>query len=452
MGHIHIRKSRYLSLNSRLLILSVPIVALIVTSSGTAASSAVSSPVKQFTVPPDVASVIWFDAPASTKCTVAGAQGNAVYYANDQDRVEIQLTPHAVPTPITTFVFQCGESTQTVELTVKDGATPLPAPPRIKHSGVVLPALSHDIAGTLTDNELHARGYPPRPNPQQYPGLYAKWLDLVSRSFEVVGGSGNPVPTDSTASNSWCGQELRPSGYPQYAVLGLPMNYVWGWWNVPTIVNTDPGAYMTEWVGLDGDGGLQDLMQTGVSAQVTCLRGSGNCPIHATSYNFFWGTLPATQYNELFSNNLAVTAGDDVEALVVVESVQNNITPIILEVWDLTNGTTTWETYNYTNCPFPGATAEWIVENPEVGSSGSDLAEWSGATQIYGAGGSLSNENSYYFNPGGQCYYPGYCGSYSNLNTYTFMNGINTADNDNLDVAFLDPDGYDLVVYWLNFN
>jgi hypothetical protein len=124
-------------------------------------------------------------------------------------------------------------------------------------------------------------------------------------------------------------------------------------------------------------------------------------------------------------------------------------------VFNITRGT-----YSVASFPiregFVGATAEWIVENPLAGGSGTDLADFS-TFHMVGAGGSLGSTSSYVYYPGGACwtqggYSPANCGSYPTLPVLRWNVGVNSTTGDNLDVSLLQNSGKWVTFLWLNFN
>ncbi len=138
-------------------------------------------------------------------------------------------------------------------------------------------------------------------------------------------------------SSNWSGYAETGSGYTSIA----------GDWTVPTSKGKGGNKYQAEWLGIDGDGN-QHLIQTGT--QVDESGGSA-------SYGAWWEILPAaeTPINE------PVSPGDQIEASIVKQSSGKWL--ITLE--DVGRWTFTI-TKSYSG---PGASAEWIVEAPEVGGS-----------------------------------------------------------------------------------
>lgn len=73
----------------------------------------------------------------------------------------------------------------TVALRADVSARPQVAGPPGVPTGPLLEPLSGDLMA-LADQELVARGYPPRPDPGEHPALFAHWVKRVSRPFVQV--------------------------------------------------------------------------------------------------------------------------------------------------------------------------------------------------------------------------------------------------------------------------
>jgi hypothetical protein len=246
----------------------------------------------------------------------------------------------------------------------------------------VLPALTDEAARQLSDKEITSLGYPPRPDPTAAPGLYAEWLNLVSRPTTLL-----PVhPRNHTdishqrpgieaataeASYNWSGFELRSS---PFTYINVSAN-----WSVPPVVIPEVGkqTYSSLWVGLDGDGvggdtlAKRDLVQDGTESDASDFGG-----VFAANY-YAWTELVPTQPTA--QEQFSVNPGDAIFAHVWVGDSSGNQDLYGLNYWffieDITQQQAARFSMPYSNIdPFTGSEAEWIMERPTVGGGLPDLS------------------------------------------------------------------------------
>jgi Peptidase A4 family len=275
-------------------------------------------------------------------------------------------------------------------------------------SGEVRPPLSGDPMA-LSNAELVARGYPPRPDPHASPTRYARWLRNVSRSFTRIdtrlvshpdygrskgarGPSGRPAMPSKTAQAlpeakaninfyNWTGAYFtNPVG--QFFSIQAE-------WPAPTVFALPGGpifSAMVEWIGLDNAGG--DLYQSGTGSEC---------------YNiFFWEITTYFMWMEMLPwswwvvPNFPVSPGDQITVDIWVANQfgdtvyqQGDWGGLMLQdnsVWfyltNANNGASFMGTYptaplssgGQSSTGFTGTTAEFILERPTINGSYTDLA------------------------------------------------------------------------------
>jgi hypothetical protein len=175
---------------------------------------------------------------------------------------------------------------------------------------------------------------------------------LVASTAAAAGAVGNsPVHLlgrvhNIQQSENWSGYVITGSGYHTITAA----------WVVPKVKPSSGNTYSSSWVGIDGDGN-SDLIQTGTEADYT--GGSAK-------YDAWWEILPAS---ETVIPSITVHPGNIFTASINQVSGTN---------WTITiNNTSTGQSFT-TNQTYtgPGASAEWIVERPEVGFRLSTLANY----------------------------------------------------------------------------
>ncbi len=237
---------------------------------------------------------------------------------------------------------------------------------------------------------LQARGYPPRPDAGKAPGVYTKWLALVTSGATVLAphvvlarsGLQGPARTVEAALES---RTASTSNWSGYAITSDTSTYgeVFGAWYVPR-VSSEPGLlsadYSTFWVGMDGYG-TSDVVQAGTSQNTLTIFG-----IQMSSYGAWTEWYP---YSMQSISNFPVNPGDEIETWVWVATAANVWTPSGGTGWFLLwNATQNVASEVTTGAPagitFSGRTAEWVMERPTVDGKIASLADY-GTVQIIDA-------------------------------------------------------------------
>ncbi len=149
------------------------------------------------------------------------------------------------------------------------------------------------------------------------------------------------------ASSNW-------SGYAETA--GAPYTQATANWTVPSVSSSSSATYSSDWVGIDGFKN-SDLIQTGTESDYYSGR---------AHYDAWWEILPAP---ETVISTITVSPGNKMQANIVKDST----TDWTITITDVTTGKSFSTTQVYTG---PGASAEWIVERPEVGGRLATLAHY----------------------------------------------------------------------------
>jgi hypothetical protein len=172
-----------------------------------------------------------------------------------------------------------------------------------------------------------------------------------------------PVPHgihETWASSNWSG----------YAESGS-FTGVTSTWTVPSVAASSSNAFSSAWIGVDGFNN-NNLIQTGTEED--WYNGS----VH---YNAWWEILPAAE--TALPSGHPVAAGDRMSA-----SIEETSTAVLVSrhrvahYWWITISDTTarWTFSTYQLYAGPGASAEWVVEAPQVGGSVATLARYSFGT------------------------------------------------------------------------
>jgi hypothetical protein len=300
-------------------------------------------------------------------------------------------------------------------------AAAAPRPGRPSHP----PLAGADL--TLSNRELLARGYPPRPDPTASPARYARWLRRVSEPFDRVNDKRTPHPSvrfgrAATAAKPPPRAEAAPATTKAHPGLQLfsptlplppPMarsvfnqnSGIWSgaylnrpngqffWieadWNAPGVFALSGGpAYsaVAEWIGLDNSG--TDLYQTGTDSE--CWDFS----IFGWTFTNYWMWIELLPFAPWGVPNFPVSPGDSISADIFVADqngmtwFQNNdegndgLTGADNSVWFMLYNNTQHASYwgtlptapvslsGYNSTGFTGTTAEFILERPSDLSSG----------------------------------------------------------------------------------
>jgi hypothetical protein len=282
--------------------------------------------------------------------------------------------------------------------------------------GTVVPALEGDPLA-LTNEELIARGYPPRPDPCLTPSRYARWLGRVSQPFTRVEPTMTPHPEvrfttershrtlplnlesptlplpppmaiamafNSTSSN-WSGAFLT-NPVAQFFLVEAD-------WPVPVVFRSPAGGIYSaaaEWIGLDNSS--TDLYQSGTDSEVFTIP-----LIPFWSFTNYWMWIESLPFAPFGLPNFPLSPGDKISMDIFVADENGNtsfrngtsggLTPADNSVWfmiyNLTKGLSFWGTLPTApqngSTGFTGSTAEFILERPTVNNSLVPLAQFAPA-------------------------------------------------------------------------
>ena len=156
-----------------------------------------------------------------------------------------------------------------------------------------------------------------------------------------------PAATSSTGwtASNWAGYALTAGGYTEVSAT----------WNVPS-VQAGTG-YSAMWLGIDGFNN-NSLIQIGTEQNATSSGGG---------YYAWWEVLPSAESS---ITQVPISAGDQINARIA----KNATDSWTISLTDTTTGASFQTTQSYTGT---GTSAEWIMEAPNLGSQGSDLAHFS---------------------------------------------------------------------------
>ena len=208
-------------------------------------------PEKHFTIPPGALTPVVLKTEPDAACDlheagVSDPSKSMRLYGNVEGYVRLHFTPNQGAEDAhlqLDCTAQGVVTTHPVHLHIAASATDdMPAPASLipaPAGSKIRPALTDDAARLLTDQELIAQSYPPRPDATKSPKAYARWLELASRPVTIVpphSVSRSDIShargvTEGPADNShWSG----------FAATGPPFDYtaVSGEWNVPVVSNS----------------------------------------------------------------------------------------------------------------------------------------------------------------------------------------------------------------------
>jgi Peptidase A4 family len=277
------------------------------------------------------------------------------------------------------------------------------ASPRARN---IRPALTGDQL-KLSNTDLLARGYPPRPDPAVSPSRHARWLRQVSQPFAAVDPTRIPHPGVSFAKSHPALKLMAPtlplpppvahsmfnsnSGIWSGAYLSNPNGQFYSIqadWNVPGVFGLPNGpgySAVAEWIGLDSSG--TDLYQAGTDSE--CFN-FGEFGWVFTNYWIWIELLPFAPWGV---PNFPVSPGDSISVDIFVADqsgmtwFQNQnegnggLTGADDSVWfmlyNYTQGASFWGTLpvapvnlgGLQSTGFTGTTAEFIIERPTDTSS-----------------------------------------------------------------------------------
>ncbi len=299
-------------------------------------------PEKHFTIPPGALTPVVLKTEPDAACDlheagVSDPSKSMRLYGNVEGYVRLHFTPNQGAEDAhlqLDCTAQGVVTTHPVHLHIAASATDdMPAPASLipaPAGSKIRPALTDDAARLLTDQELIAQSYPPRPDATKSPKAYARWLELASRPVTIVpphSVSRSDIShargvTEGPADNShWSG----------FAATGPPFDYtaVSGEWNVPVVSNSCYYCYSSVWAGMDGAPTVanQDVVQAGTE-QNSLAMGSGT----ATDYYAWTEAYPQQPTaQEIFD----VSPGDPMFVFVFVGDSNGNLDPVGDYAWFL---------------------------------------------------------------------------------------------------------------------
>ncbi|HUJ28489.1 MAG TPA: G1 family glutamic endopeptidase [Myxococcales bacterium] len=320
-----------------------------------------------------------------------GAAEHLKLYADDDGIARLGLTDTGGNLDKLDMAVDCADDagrvmTHALHLATADGVRGQ-APAAFNHAGKVKLAAPARDPAALSEAEIHAAGYPPRPDAASAPKQYANWIKLVNSGATVITPHAvkdpsrvhGPVTSNANGSSTnWSGYVIStPGSAPQYGEI-------FGAWRVPQVYS--PGGfwsstYSSFWVGIDG-WGTPDVVQAGTDEN---------------AYNYFWVAFHSYgawtewyPYSSVSISNFSVNPGDNIYCWVWVDTSAGAWAPNgnvgWFYVWNTTQNVASG--YLSTVAPsgtvFNGHQAEWVMERPQVGGSITQLANYSWA-QIYDA-------------------------------------------------------------------
>jgi len=277
----------------------------------------------------------------------------------------------------------------------------------VPHEGLKIPALKkHELS--MSDTELVARGYPARPDPIERPTEYQQWERLVSVEWTQIEPRHARHAWDeeqvhrtisSSTSLNWAGFAMTDQISCLNTVMNSPIySYIAGQFACPVIGSggNDGTTYrVSEWIGLGGFSDLadnRDLVQAGADATYTCA-GHACMP----SCDLWQEYAPDTQVKIMKG---VAQPGDWIAISITMVDASGNPNRFgpngKLGMYDWTqmvavsaNETVISKYGNYSDHPYTGRSAEWVVErvaDPDCLPSGSRwcrFADFGTSTMTY---------------------------------------------------------------------
>ncbi|MBV9267844.1 MAG: hypothetical protein JO061_16875 [Acidobacteriaceae bacterium] len=317
-------------------------------------------------------------------------------FAGEDGTVRFQVRPSAESDKTAVFALDCtaGATTATFPLELNASYSPTAEMPTLSErfnseefrlpasNGSVRPALSEADALRLSPADLASAGYPKRPDAEQSPEAFAKWLKAVTNPSTFIPARLSPhaevthrlsrTTANYETTSNWSGFELRGGAGSYVAVNGQ--------WNVPNVTyETNHHTYSAYWIGLDGDG-TNDLVQAGTEQEITDITLFFGIRFDFTSYYAWTEFLPQQGVEQVISN-FPVSPGDEI--ICTVSMGGNFFLPELSGpdgIFNIENVTKRI----YTSIATPkgstsvgGSEAEWIMERPTVNNALPDLADYS---------------------------------------------------------------------------
>jgi hypothetical protein len=418
--------------------------------------------------------------------------------ADDNGVIRFHARPQKDWKPIEVHLEYTGEDGIPVRHTLAlrgDTEHGAPISPNQVHApavGSVRAALDGDPMA-LSNQELFARGYPPRPDPKHSPARYARWHRHVSQQYTVVTPRQVPHPEVSFAHPHTA---LAPSPHPALtlfaptiplppplvrpmfnansnswsgAYINKPINEfcsIQADWPVPGVIalpNAPPYSAAAEWIGLDNSG--TDLFQSGTDSECVYFAGFG------WVFTNYWMWIERLPFAPWAVPNFTVAPGDSVSVDMFVadengmtwykDGTWGGLTPQDNSVWFMlynnSRNLSFWGTLptagvtlgGTSSTPFSGTTAEFIIERPVYNGSQAPL----GCFMLAVMQGCWYGDANY----GNQPFPLGADGSTPFDGDLAYWNMQNSGTKDLLDIAISLPDptsprGSEILWFWTNYQ
>ncbi|HEX4214890.1 MAG TPA: G1 family glutamic endopeptidase [Candidatus Dormibacteraeota bacterium] len=170
-------------------------------------------------------------------------------------------------------------------------------------------------------------------------------VPVVNQARATTAAAPAASSTSGWTASNWAGYAITAGGY----------NEVSATWTVPSVQSGSGLSAM--WIGIDGFNN-NALIQIGTEQNATSSGGT---------YYAWWEVLPSAESS---ITQVPLSAGDQVNARIA----KNATDSWTISLTDVTTGASFQTTQSYTGT---GTSAEWIMEAPNLGSQGSDLAHFS---------------------------------------------------------------------------
>jgi hypothetical protein len=229
--------------------------------------------------------------------------------------------------------------------------------------------------------------FPPPPPAPSSPATTTTTVPPATTTTTTTTTTAPPPPTLTAAASTV--QQAESENWSGYAVAGpQPYTSATGTFTVTSPTSSDTcDNVLGEWVGIDGAGGSQNLIQAGVGVYVAKYA-NGQCDNHAYGVYPWWevispnSTPPATAIINWDQGPLAgdpATVGIGDKVTVTLGQVADSACSPATECWQIEVTDDTTGGVYVTDQPYagPGASAEWVVENPDQ-TSNADCPDYNG--------------------------------------------------------------------------
>jgi len=344
-------------------------------------------PEKHFALAPHTLTTVVLQTEPEAACDlhVAGDNDPAktmTLYANIEGYVQFHFIPNEEAEDVP-LQLDCATAnavtTHPVHLHIGSAPTAdMPAPmtsiPAPKGSRV-LPALTDESARQLSDQEIVAVGYSPRPDPAESPEAYTRWLETYSRPITMLPPQSVRQTAIRHTQPSVEAGFLSNSHWSGYVAQSAPSSYIRvnGWWPVPPIGNYESLSISQQsslWVGLDGVS-TNDLVQAGTEQSIV-----------ETAFGYVYDYYAWTEVvpNQSEQPRFSVNPGDHMAVTVWVGNSKGAQTPSGHTAWfqavDRTQSQGGIYSTPLAGTSFSGNTADWIMERPCVANCSGPASGW----------------------------------------------------------------------------